>query len=88
MQAKGQYPTAFYKLSMNLSELLDFLDRKADRYNHPDFIENDPIQIPHRYSLKQDIEIAGFLTATISWGNRKSILNSADKILSYMDGSP
>lgn len=73
---------------MKLSELKDFLDRKADRYNHPDFIENDPIQIPHRFSLKQDIEIAGFLTATISWGNRKSILNSADKILSYMDGSP
>ncbi len=73
---------------MKLSELKDFLDRKADQYNHPDFIEHDPIQIPHRFSLKQDIEIAGFITATISWGNRKSILNSAEKILCYMDGSP
>ncbi len=73
---------------MNFSELKDFLDRKADLYNHPDFIENDPIQIPHRFSLKQDIEIAGFITATISWGNRKSILNSAEKILQQMDFSP
>ena len=73
---------------MNFTELKDFLDLKADLYNHPDFIENDPIQIPHRFSLKQDIEISGFLTATISWGNRKAILKSAGKILDFMDGSP
>lgn len=68
--------------------LKDFLDEKADLYNHIDFIENDPIQIPHRFSLKQDIEIAGFLTATISWGTRKSILTDAEKILSWMGNSP
>lgn len=68
--------------------LKDFLDEKADLYNHIDFIENDPIQIPHRFTVKQDIEIAGFLTATISWGTRKSILNDAEKILSWMGNSP
>ncbi|MCZ2083935.1 MAG: TIGR02757 family protein [Flavobacteriales bacterium] len=68
--------------------LKDFLDKKADLYNHIDFIENDPIQIPHRFSLKQDIEIAGFLTATISWGTRKSIISDAEKILSWMGNSP
>lgn len=73
---------------LNFEELKSFLDEKADRYNNPDFIENDPVQIPHRFSLKQDIEIAGFLAATISWGNRKSIINSAEKMLGIMGNSP
>lgn len=73
---------------MKFQELKSFLDEKADQYNHPDFIENDPIQIPHRFSLKQDIEISGFLTAIISWGNRKSIIKSAEKMLDYMGNSP
>ena len=73
---------------MNFQELKDFLDEKADFYNNPSFIENDPLQIPHRFSLKQDIEIAGFLTATISWGNRKSIINDAEKMMNFMGNSP
>lgn len=73
---------------MNFTELKDFLDLKADQYNHPDFVENDPIQIPHRFSGKEDIEIAGFLTAIISWGNRKSIISSAGKMLGFMENSP
>ena len=73
---------------MTFSELQDFLDEKADFYNNPDFIENDPITIPHRFSLKQDIEIAGFFTATISWGNRKSIINNAEKMMNSMGNSP
>lgn len=68
--------------------LKNFLDEKADFYNNPSFIENDPIQIPHRFSLKQDIEIAGFLTATISWGNRKSIINNAQKMMNFLGNSP
>jgi uncharacterized protein (TIGR02757 family) len=73
---------------LKFEELRSFLDEKADQYNAPDFIENDPIQIPHRFSVKQDIEIAGFLAATISWGNRKSIIKSADKMLDIMGNSP
>lgn len=73
---------------MNFEELKSFLDEKANHYNHPDFIQNDPIQIPHQFSLKQDIEIAGFLTATISWGNRKSIINDANKMMNWMENSP
>ena len=76
------------KSKVNLDEVFLLLNEKADQYNHPDFIELDPISIPHRFSLKQDIEIAGFLTATISWGNRKAILNSAQKMLDFMDNSP
>lgn len=74
--------------SINFEELKSFLDEKADEYNCAEFIENDPIQIPHRFTLKQDIEIIGFLTATISWGNRKSIINSAEKMLNFMGNSP
>lgn len=73
---------------MKLNELKDFLDEKAELYNVKSYIESDPIQIPHRFELRQDIEIAGFLVATISWGNRKSIINSADKMLNLMDHSP
>lgn len=75
-------------MKLSFEELKSFLDEKADQYNQVDFIENDPIQIPHRFSLKQDIEIAGFLAATISWGNRKSILKSAEKMLHVMGNSP
>jgi len=57
-------------------------------YNHLDFIKNDPISVPHQFSLKQDIEIAGFFAAILAWGNRKSIINSAQKIITAMDNSP
>ena len=53
---------------MTNQELKDFLDEKVELYNNPNFIESDPIQIPHQFSLKEDIEIAGFLAATIAWG--------------------
>jgi uncharacterized protein (TIGR02757 family) len=68
--------------------LRDFLEERVLRYNTPDFIALDPIQIPHLYSWKEDREIAGFLTATISWGNRTSILNSARRMMTLMDHSP
>ncbi|HBS13067.1 MAG TPA: TIGR02757 family protein, partial [Flavobacteriaceae bacterium] len=51
---------------MTQSELKDFLDTKVVQYNNPKFIESDPIQIPHLFSLKEDIEISAFLTATIA----------------------
>lgn len=73
---------------MNQTELKDFLDEKVKLYNHPNFIESDPIQIPHRFSVKEDIEIAGFLSATIAWGNRKMIINNASKMMDLMGNSP
>ncbi|MFM2230852.1 MAG: hypothetical protein RL607_2110 [Bacteroidota bacterium] len=73
---------------MTPNELRDFLDEKATLYNRPDFIETDPIQIPHLFTQKEDIEIAGFLAATIAWGNRKMIINSAHKIIQRMGNSP
>lgn len=76
------------KSKMTKQELKDFLDEKVDLYNNPKFIESDPIQIPHLYSLKEDIEIAGFLSATIAWGNRKMIINNAQKMMNLMGNSP
>ena len=73
---------------MNQAELKEFLDEKVVLYNHPNFIESDPIQIPHRFSVKEDIEIAGFLSATIAWGNRKMIINNASKMMELMGNSP
>ncbi len=69
-------------------ELKEFLDEKAAFYEQPKFIETDPIQIPHLYTKKEDIEISGFLTATISWGNRKSILTNAHKLMALLDNNP
>jgi uncharacterized protein (TIGR02757 family) len=60
----------------------------VERYNQPWFVEQDPISIPHRYFSKEDIEIAGFLTATISWGNRRSILDDADRMMKIFGSSP
>ncbi len=73
---------------MNPNELKTFLDEKVDLYNNPKFIESDPIQIPHQFSLKEDIEITGFLTATIAWGNRKMIISNATKMMNLMGNSP
>lgn len=73
---------------MNKTELKSYLDFKVDQYNTFHFIETDPIQIPHQFSKKEDIEIAGFLTATIAWGNRKSILKNGDKLMDLLDRSP
>ena len=73
---------------MNKKELKEFLDEKALLYEKPDFIPLDPIQIPHRFQMKEDIEIAGFLAATISWGNRKSIIKSANRLMEITGNSP
>ena len=57
-------------------------------YNQLSFIDSDPIQVPHQFDKKEDIEISGFLTATISWGNRKSIINNALRLVTLMDHAP
>jgi uncharacterized protein (TIGR02757 family) len=75
-------------VAMTLTELQSFLDEKVELYNNPKFIESDPIQIPHRFSLKEDIEIAGFLTATIAWGNRKMIITNSKKMMDLLGNSP
>ena len=73
---------------MNKLELKEFLDEKVVLYNNPKFIESDPIQIPHLFTLKEDKEIAGFLAATISWGNRKMIIQNSHKMIQIMGNSP
>lgn len=73
---------------MNREELTDFLNEKVDKFNRRDFIGSDPIQIPHQFSKKEDIEIAGFLAATIAWGQRVTIINNANKMMKLMDQSP
>lgn len=73
---------------MKKSELKEFLDEKVQKYNTLDFISSDPIQIPHQFSKKEDIEITGFLAATIAWGNRKMIINNATKMVQLMDNAP
>lgn len=73
---------------MTSEELKDFLDEKTALYNRPDFIETDPVRVPHRYDVKEDIEISGFLAATLSWGNRKMIIRSAERLMELMGNSP
>ncbi len=73
---------------MELKELRDFLEEKVIQYNQPSFIETDPIQIPHQFSKKEDIEIIGFLTATIAWGNRKMIIKNGQRMVELLEHSP
>lgn len=73
---------------MTQSELKDFLDEKVLQYNTFDFIESDPVQIPHLFSQKEDIEIAGFLSATIAWGNRKMIIKNSHRMMDLMGNAP
>lgn len=73
---------------MTTHEIKILLDKKYLQYNRSDFIKDDPIQIPHQFSKKEDVEISGFLTATIAWGQRKTIINNANKLMCFMDNAP
>ena len=69
-------------------DLKIFLDKKVDEYNQPFFITADPICIPHSFSKKQDIEIAGFFAAIFAWGNRTTIINKSRLLMQLMDNAP
>ena len=73
---------------MTLKKLKEYLDRKVDKYNQPFFIADDPISIPHLFSKKPDIEIAGFFAAIFSWGNRTTIINKSKELISRLDNAP
>lgn len=74
--------------SIPFQSLKAFLDERAAFYDSLEFIDTDPIQVPHRFTRKEDIEIAAFLTATLSWGQRKSIIRNANHLMSLMDYDP
>ncbi len=69
-------------------KLKDFLDEKVRQYNRPAFIKDDPIQIPHLFSKKQDIEIAGFFASIFAWGNRTTIIGKSLELMRHMDMAP
>lgn len=73
---------------MEFSDLKSFLDHKVNQYNNPSFIANDPICIPHQYTLKQDIEISAFFAAVLAWGQRKTIINKCNELFLRMDNQP
>lgn len=73
---------------MNKRQIKEFLDKKVDFYNQPSFIAADPICIPHLFTKKQDIEIAGFFAAIFAWGNRTTIINKAKELMQLMDIAP
>ncbi|HET7119271.1 MAG TPA: TIGR02757 family protein [Hanamia sp.] len=72
----------------NIIDLKKFLDRKVIEFNNPSFIKDDPVSIPHLFSKKQDIEIAGFFAAIFAWGIRKTIINKCKLLMQLMDNSP
>ena len=73
---------------MNENELYHFLNKKVAEYNQPSFILPDPICIPHLFTKKQDIEIAGFFAAIFAWGNRTTIINKSKELMGLMDNAP
>ncbi len=75
-------------IKLKSSDLKEFLDEKYEQYNRIDFIDSDPISIPRKFTKKEDIEIAGFLAATIAWGQRVTIINNADKLMKLMNNNP
>ncbi len=71
-----------------IHDLKSFLDSKVAQYNRPEFIENDPVSIPHLFTKKQDIEIMGFWAATLAWGQRVTIINKCKELIGLMDDAP
>lgn len=72
----------------NFEQMYELLESLHDKFNCEEFIEHDPISVPHRYTDNRDREIAGFMAATIAWGNRKAIVRSANRMMEYMDFAP
>jgi uncharacterized protein (TIGR02757 family) len=66
----------------------DWLNERVERWNNPSFISGDPISVPHQYTKLQDIEISGFFTAIMSWGQRVTIINKANELMKLMDNAP
>ncbi|MES2881010.1 MAG: TIGR02757 family protein [Bacteroidota bacterium] len=73
---------------MTNKKLKIFLDKKVEEYNHPAFIAADPICVPHRFSKKQDVEIAAFFASIFAWGNRTTIINKTTQLMTLMDDAP
>ncbi|GAC1302240.1 MAG: hypothetical protein NVSMB24_06520 [Mucilaginibacter sp.] len=73
---------------MQITDLKAFLDSKVNQYNRPDFIKNDPVSIPHRFTRRQDIEIMGLWAAVLAWGQRVTIINKCNELITLMDGAP
>ncbi|WP_163325011.1 TIGR02757 family protein [Draconibacterium mangrovi] len=71
-----------------IADLKDFLDEKVEKYNQPEFIETDPIQVPKQFAEKENIEVAGFLAATIAWGNRAAIIKNALRLMALLENQP
>ena len=69
-------------------DIRDYLNLKVEQYNNPDFIEDDPIKVPHMFKKKEDIEISAFLTSSIAWGNRKTIISNSLKMMDLMENDP
>ena len=75
-------------MKLSSTALKAFLDEKASYYNQPGFIENDPVSIPHSFSKRQDIEIAGLFAAVLAWGKRSTIIRKCRELLTMMDNDP
>jgi len=75
-------------MKLGKSELKEFLDEKYEAFNRPNFIESDPISVPHQFSKKEDIEIAAFFTATFAWGQRPTIIRNGLRLMELMDNEP
>jgi uncharacterized protein (TIGR02757 family) len=73
---------------MQITDLKAFLDSKVNQYNRPDFIKHDPVSIPHRFGRQQDIEIMGLWAAVLAWGQRVTIINKCNELITLMDGAP
>ena len=79
---------SFLSEPLEFENVREFLEAEHDRFNNKSFIDEDPISIPHRYTDKEDIEISGFITATIAWGQRPVILRNAVRFMEWMDDRP
>lgn len=81
-------PVRTRRSSPSFTELQALLDEAYERYATAAFLAEDPIQVPRAFARREDAETIGFLTATIAWGQRKTIIANAWKLVRAMDGAP
>lgn len=73
---------------MEREELFDLLEGLHDRYNRSEFVADDPVSVPHAFTDRDDIEIAGFFASTIAWGSRPVIVRNGLRLMRCMDDAP
>lgn len=66
----------------------EYLDKLVEKYETKEFIKSDPVQFPHEFNNKNDVEIVAFISALFSFGKREAFIQKLKLLLKIMENEP